>query len=283
MNWPWRMPRDLPWATPYPLPRDTSQALMAEGRCENFGLLQERYLAFGSNRGQLQLVREMVDRSALVPDFTGQGELIEACSARWQDLAGKLGAITFQAQPQWRVIVGLGTNDILEGGMVLHPVFGFPVIPSTALKGVSRAYARWVLECPEDRLDTLLGKVEEDQALCGDLVFLEGSPVTPPVVEADLINPIFGAYYRDQRTPPAGYLSPQPIFFLTLGKASRFQFGVASLSGDVAGRRAGRHLAPGGPHRPGRGCQVRGGLRLLGDRRPLRHGGRAGHGPSRLP
>ena len=31
MNWPWRMPRDLPWATPYPLPRDTSDALLAEG------------------------------------------------------------------------------------------------------------------------------------------------------------------------------------------------------------------------------------------------------------
>ena len=33
MNWPWRMPRDLPWATPYPLPRDTSDALLAEGHC----------------------------------------------------------------------------------------------------------------------------------------------------------------------------------------------------------------------------------------------------------
>ena len=54
MNWPWRMPRDLPWATPYPLPRDTSEALMAEGHCDNFGLLLERYLAFGDNRGQLQ-------------------------------------------------------------------------------------------------------------------------------------------------------------------------------------------------------------------------------------
>jgi len=117
------MPRESPWATPYPLPRDTSQALLAEGHCENFGLLLERYLAFGSNRGQVQLVRELADRSALVPDFTKQKELVDAYSARWRNLAEEMGAITFSARPKWRVIMGLGTNDILEGGIVLHPIF----------------------------------------------------------------------------------------------------------------------------------------------------------------
>ena len=232
MNWPWRMPRDLPWATPYPLPRDTSDALMAEGHCENFGLLLERYLAYGDNRGQLQLLRELTDRKALVPDFTGQKELIEAYHARWQHLAEELGAITCSARPQWRVIVGLGTNAVLGGGIVLHPVFGFPVIPATALKGISRGYARWVLERPQDELDTLLGKVDDEGALRGDLLFLEGIPTTSPVIERDVINPIFGPYYRDGGTPPANYLSPQPIFFLALGVRSPYRFGVASLSGD---------------------------------------------------
>ncbi len=220
MNWPWRMPREWPWATPYPLPRDTSSALAAEGHCDNFGLLLERYLAFGSNRGQVQLVRELADRSALVPDFTKQKELVDAYSARWRKMAEEIGAITFSARSQWRVIVGLGTNDILEGGIVLHPVFGFPVLPATSLKGVTRAYARWVLERPEEELDALLGMVDEDESRCGDLVFLEGSPVTPPVLERDVINPIFGPYYRDSKTPPASYLSPQPIFFLRSAPAA---------------------------------------------------------------
>ena len=47
-----------------------------------------------------------------------------------------------------------------------------------------------------------------------------------------MINPIYGAYYSDSRTPPAGYLSPRPIFFLAVGAASCYQFGVASRSGD---------------------------------------------------
>ena len=45
---------------------------------------------------------------------------------RPRNLAEEMGAITFSARPQWRVIMGLGTNDILEGGIVLHPIFGFP-------------------------------------------------------------------------------------------------------------------------------------------------------------
>jgi CRISPR-associated protein Cmr6 len=51
-----------------------------------------------------------------------------------------------------------------------------------------------------------------------------------PVIDRDIINPIFTAYYRDGQTPPASYLSPSPIFFLTLGARSRYRFGVASLS-----------------------------------------------------
>ncbi len=66
----------------------------------------------------------------------------------------------------------------------------------------------------------------------GDLLFLEGIPTTSPVVERDVINPIFGAYYRDAATPPANYLAPQPIFFLALGASSQYRMGVASLSGD---------------------------------------------------
>lgn len=230
MTWPWRLVRDLLWPTPFPLPHDTAEALMAEGHCENFSLLLERYLAFGSNRGQPQLLRELTDRRALVPDFTRLKDLIEAHAARWRDTAEELGAVTFTARTQWRVIVGLGTNELLEGGMVLHPVLGFPVLPASCLKGVCRCYAALIEERPAAELDVLFGTAEEESGLRGDLLFLEGTPAEPPVVERDVINPIFGAYYRDPSTPPASYLTPSPIFFLAVGAGSRFHLGVASLS-----------------------------------------------------
>ena len=233
MTWPWKLVRDLLWPTPFPLPRDTADTLMAEGRCDNFSLLLEHYLAFGDSRGRLQLVRELADRRALVPDFAPQKELIEAHAARWRATALELDAVTFTARTQWRVIVGLGSNDLLEGGIALHPVLGFPIVPASGLKGVVRRYAEFIEEAPAEELEVLLGKVEKDAGLRGDLLFLEGTPVEPPVVERDVINPLYGPYYRDGKTPPANYLSPSPIFFLAVGSGSHYQFGVASLSRDA--------------------------------------------------
>jgi CRISPR-associated protein Cmr6 len=239
MSWLWKMPQACPWPTPYPLPRDTSEALLAEGQCENFGLLQERYLAFGDDRGQVKLLRELGDRKALVPDFTPHKELLDGYRARWEEMAEELGAVVFRARPEWRVIVGLGTNAALGGGISLHPIYGFPVVPASSLKGSCRCYAAWALERPADELDVLFGKVEDEEALRGDLLFLEAVPAAPPVVERDIINPLFGQYYRDANTPPASYLSPSPIFFLAVGAASPYCFGVASLSGDQAAARQG--------------------------------------------
>jgi CRISPR-associated protein Cmr6 len=71
------------------------------------------------------------------------------------------------------------------------------------------------------------------------LLFLDGIPATAPIVERDVINPIFASYYRDENVPPANYLSPQPIFFLALAAPSPYRFGVASRSGDQAAAQEG--------------------------------------------
>lgn len=228
MSWNWRPPRRTPWQTPLPLPRDTADAVLAEGGGENFGLLCERYLAYGEDRGRLALLRELADRRALVPDFKDLRALIEAHDHRWRQRAAALGAVTFTARPEWRAIVGLGTNALLGTGITLHPVYGFPVVSASALKGICRLYAERVLERPAKELDHALGWCEEQEGRRGDLIFLDSMPVVPPRLERDIINPLFGDYYRGA-TPPAGYLSAQPTFFLTLGQDSLYRFGVASF------------------------------------------------------
>lgn len=52
-----------------------------------------------------------------------------------------------------------------------------------------------------------------------------------PEIERDVVCPVFGDYYRG-KSPPAGYLAPQPFFFLAIGRASRFRFAVAARDGD---------------------------------------------------
>jgi CRISPR-associated protein Cmr6 len=231
MKW-WFSPRESAWKTPYPLPADTAEAVMADtGNCENFGLLLDRYVAYSAAKGSLQLVREFSDRRALGFDFEHQRGLLEACRQRWCEQAESLGAVTFTARPQWRVIVGLSTNAVLETGITLDPVFGVPIIPGSCLKGVARCFAQRIAGAPADHVDVQFGWQAEEQSGCGDLVFLSAVPVTPPQIERDVVSPIFGEYYRGEE-PPASYLNPNPFFFLTVGKASYFQFGVASLDGD---------------------------------------------------
>lgn len=229
----WRIPRFLPWTTAYPLPQDTAQALLdQEGECDNLGLKMDRFLAYESGRQGLSFVREFANRRALVPDFTPLTDLIRAYEARWHQLAEAIGAGTFRAVPDWRVIIGLGTHVPLEGGMTLHRVYGFPIIPASALKGVVRLYAEAVLDLPEAEVVHLFGRSEE-QAERGDLIFLEAVPAAPPTVEVDVMNPHFVAYYGGMgNVPPADYLSPNPIYFLAVGQDSPFHFGVASASHD---------------------------------------------------
>jgi len=202
-----------------------------QGRCDNFGLLLDRFVAYGAGRDGVRLVREFSDRSTLVPDFGEQQEMVDAYRERWRLHAETMNAATFQARPEWRVVVGLSTNAVLETGITLHPVFGLPIVPGSSLKGATRCYVEGLLDERRECIDAQFGWLDDEASACGNLVFLEACPAGVPQIERDVVSPIFGDYYRG-KSPPAGYLSPQPFFFLALGKASIYQFGVAALDGD---------------------------------------------------
>jgi CRISPR-associated protein Cmr6 len=230
----WWMPRAVPWETAFPLPQDTAHLLVQQELvCENAGLAMERLLAYNDGRQGPEMVRELADRTALALDFSGQAELIEAWRARWQATADAMGAATFHATPEWRVIVGIGANKLLEVGIRLQHVYGVPIVPATALKGITRLYAERVVDAPAARVVQLFGEAEI-AARRGDLVFLDAVPTAPPRLERDIANPLFGAYYGGkENAPPADYMTPRPIFFVAVGQGSHYAFGVASLSRDA--------------------------------------------------
>jgi CRISPR-associated protein Cmr6 len=232
----WRIPRFVPWKTPYPLPADTAGVLMdEEGASDNAGLTMDRLLAYGEDRQrQPELVRDFADRQALVPDYTAQADLIAGQRRRWQATAESIAAAKFTARPEWRVVIGLGTNQILQGGMTLHHVYGIPFVPASALKGITRLYAEAVADTPAQVVNALFGHVDAVEGRRGDLVFLDGIAIEPPQVERDVMNPLWAAYYGGaDRVPAADYINPRPAFFLTVAKESRFLFGLGSISGDA--------------------------------------------------
>lgn len=63
----------------------------------------------------------------------------------------------------------------------------------------------------------------------GKVCFLDAFPAGSAKIEKDIVNPHFSDYYREN-APPADYLSPQPIFFLTVKDVS-FNFYLLARAG----------------------------------------------------
>lgn len=147
--------------------------------------------------------------------------------------------INFTLATKSRLIVGLGSGSVLEVSIKLHFIYGFPYIPSSAIKGVLRAYK--ILE----KVEFDLGKygnfekkiekgeqIEEEhkafveifgnQEKRGSLIVLDALPDKFPALEEDIMNPHYTAYYSNQ-DPPIDK-NPNPIKFLTVPKGTKFNF-----------------------------------------------------------
>ncbi|MBE2196848.1 MAG: type III-B CRISPR module RAMP protein Cmr6 [Anaerolinea sp.] len=65
--------------------------------------------------------------------------LLESQFSRWKLMT--TGAARFQARSLGRLIIGLGGKGPMEFGLTVQHVTGLPIIPGSALKGLTRAYA----------------------------------------------------------------------------------------------------------------------------------------------
>ena len=66
----------------------------------------------------------------------------------------------------WRMVIGLGGEHVLETSMTLHHVYGIPYIPGSAVKGMVRHYFLSEVLAPEagdealDMLDAVLTQID---------------------------------------------------------------------------------------------------------------------------
>ena len=239
----------------YPLPHDTVRVFrQARRACRNPGLLFDRYTGYGRNWSLDSDPRTRTNPKhealKVVRDAQMDTALHRAYIARWQAMLAAQNAETFEAHPEWRFVVGLGRKGPLEVGMTFHRIYGFPLIPGSSLKGLARAYAELVAGASEDEISYVFGDAPgagEDLSVAhvGRAVFLDAVPLQPPRLETDVMNPHYADYYQG-KAPPADYLPPTPIYFLTVGRGSRYLFAVA------------------GPERAQARAWLEGGLRELG-------------------
>jgi len=243
------------WITPFPLPWDTARLLQSkQGQCLNLGLWLDHYIAWrdwddkghdtalepmpSAKRRKAPMLPTMKQGNVEYLKLSGLSDLAAAYAQRQAEVLSGYrqrgyALEIFQACPEWRMVVGLGGASVLETDITLHHLYGFPIIPGSALKGLARAYALLSEERDEDDplFADVFGTVKEPKR-AGGVIFFDAFPSSLPRFQLDVMNPHYGEYYRDTsgRTPPADYLSPTPVYFLTVTQTS-FLFALAARDG----------------------------------------------------
>jgi CRISPR-associated protein Cmr6 len=121
--------------------------------------------------------------------------------------------IRLRAQPQWRLVVGLGERDNPhEVGITLHGSYGWPIIPGCSLKGLTASWAAKLIGRDSPVYQRIFGAIRQR----GSVRFLDALPAGAPVkVVLDVLTPHYQPYYRGEE-PPAEYHNPIPVHFLTV-------------------------------------------------------------------
>lgn len=164
-------------------------------------------------------------------------ELARASYHRWRCYTSALDAKFFSGKIDWRMVVGLGGNSVLETDLTLHHLYGLPIIPGSALKGLARAYATAIAKAskkatsiqpaPTDTINSQdIERIFGSQDNAGTVTFFDAYPEDGQVkFVVDIMNPHYPKYYQNQ-VAPTNDQNPKPITFLAVEKAT-FVFALA--------------------------------------------------------
>lgn len=129
-----------------------------------------------------------------------------------------------------RLIVGLGSENVLETGLRLHHTYGVPIIPGSALKGLAAHYCRDVWgqrhssTVAEDNRpyrrggqfhDLVFGTTDD-----GGVITFHDAWVTPEslgqsAIHLDVMTP-HHLKWQTNEAPPTDFDSPVPVSFLSV-------------------------------------------------------------------
>ena len=239
----------------FPLPEDTRKLLEKNIKTSNLGLLLNKYVSAWSDDWTTEQKRGK-DKVNLKSDFLNKIEKQSICikegkafieslckrqSAMIQGLKSSRWHVeSFTAATDSRLIIGLGGTSVIETGMTLHPLYGFPYLPGSGLKGLARAYAEIGVDAQKEELFEVLGSEDKDPRHAtnnrqGKVFFMDGLPNSFPKLELDIMNPHYGDYYQGiEPKPPADYLNPVPVTFLAVASDETFSFAVCSKDKELA-------------------------------------------------
>lgn len=142
--------------------------------------------------------------------------------AHWKrDLIATGDTRLAEATVDGRMIVGLGSESVMETAICLHRTYGVPIIPGSALKGLAAHHAASSLTDPTwhrggDGHRTMFGAVEEaGSVIFHDALWLAASGAALPL-DTDVMTVHHTNYYGGQPGAlPTDHDAPNPVPFVT--------------------------------------------------------------------
>lgn len=252
----------------YYLPKELAQIIKTY-KSDNIGLFLSKYVPFAiekkenksePKKAELKVAVEKYRKYKFgVPEKAANLYELYLNSLKIQD------AVKFKMKTKSRLIVGLGQESVYETSIRLHRNYGVPIIPGSALKGITKYYAimqlaerfaresggfeeavrkaqEYIEEPDTKKIDKLvnveintggltIGELRQifgTQANEGEVIFFDALPEPnnlQDVFELDIMNPHYQPYYSGSE-PPGDWFDPNPIFFLTVREGVVFNFWI---------------------------------------------------------
>ncbi len=228
----------------YNLPYKTEEILKEfkpEERCSNLGLLLDKYMPKSvlEKEGKAHWLSDIFKSGDNNNSQNNHIDEIFAKNAyqRWKAMMKSLGVKPFDLTLDWRMVVGLGGETILETDITLHHLYGIPIIPGSALKGLTRAYVSEEYKkyyVPEDKPEeerepshtiekdhSTIKRIFGTQTDAGTVCFFDAMPLQGQAkFVVDIMNPHYPKYYNSLQSnkiiPPTNDQQPNPVTFLTV-------------------------------------------------------------------
>ena len=139
----------------HPLPKDTGNVLSRSRiKHSNFALYFQRMLeGWGSTlqnwttANAYDVERHIIGPAKTIFTQENSSDLLRALHARqeyflkrFRDRRGQKTTCEAKGAVIWRLLTGLATPSLLDNGITLHRVYGFPMLPGSAVKGLLRNY-----------------------------------------------------------------------------------------------------------------------------------------------
>ncbi|MBA2395427.1 MAG: type III-B CRISPR module RAMP protein Cmr6 [Ktedonobacteraceae bacterium] len=179
------------------------------------GLWLDKYIG-DQRREENESRRNLVNEVADLPEPAEYA----AFYTRWQTMLKEGRAETREVRVRGRMVVGLGSESLLEASISLHRTYGVPYIPGSALKGLAASYAHHRLGEGWRKGETLHRIIFGDTDEAGYITFFDallipGTGRGGRALAPDVITVHHQKYYQNAEAVPSDSDDPNPIPFLS--------------------------------------------------------------------